>query len=81
MHSGMACDKPASAAEVQLVFHKLCHSIHSDKHRGIAQHVAGELQVCQRRQNTHHTGTVNSLVYGEKKVLAIGRSQVHSLPA
>ena len=42
-HSGMAGDKPASAAEVQLAFHKPCHSIHSGKHYGIALRVAGEL--------------------------------------
>ena len=43
MHSDMACDKPASAAEVQLAFHMPCHSIHSGKHYGIALHVPGEL--------------------------------------
>ena len=43
MHSGMARDKPVSAVEVQLAFHKPCHSIHSGKHYGIALHVAGEL--------------------------------------
>ena len=43
MHSGMAHDNPVSAVEVQLAFHKPCHSIHSGKHYGIALHVAGEL--------------------------------------
>ena len=43
MHSDMACDNPVSAAEVQLAFHKPCHSIHSGKHCGIALHVAGEV--------------------------------------
>ena len=43
MHSGMARDNPASAVEVQLAFHKPCHSIHSGKHYGIVLCVAGVL--------------------------------------
>ena len=43
MHSGTARDNPVSAAEVQLAFHKSCHSTHSGKHCGIALHVAGEV--------------------------------------
>ena len=59
-HSGMACDKPAYDAQVELTSRKLCHSIHSGMHCGTALYVVGEETDNQRRQNIHHTGTADS---------------------
>ena len=67
MHIGVVYEIPVCAAQVQLVTRKCWHTIHSSRHCGTAVHVAGGQKVCQRRQNTHHTGTPDSHAYKGKK--------------